>query len=183
MNQLREKTYAFVSSTSAALKQLHYLRLVFVLLAGFTLTNLGVIVFAQSTRPTQPSPNPFLEYADMFPGNPLSLTHTKAFSCSGSNNYYIASEVTCRFSPDSSMFSEVAVIISNGAISQTTFTLHNNTLKVGDLAFLFASPNFQAYPRKVFFFWSNLFVIVSTTANGNHASIRPVWSVTFSNRY
>ncbi len=167
---------------AAAFKPLPYLRFVFVLLTGFALTNMGIMVFAQSIQSALPPSNPFLEYVDIFPGQPINMVEARAFSCRDTNNYY-ASEVNCMFTPASGIFDSIETVIWERVIRKTTFTLRGNTMKIGDLALLFDAINFHAYPRKVFFFWSKLFVIVSTTTNGNHPSMRPVWSVTFTDTY
>jgi hypothetical protein len=75
------------------------------------------------------------------------------------------------------------ITIENGSIQSTTFILRENTFKVGNLVLLLGNPHFRAYPRRVFFFWENYFVIVSTSVNGNSAALRPVWSVQFTNKY
>ncbi len=183
MEQIYENVPLQSASADAPSRRSLYLRFVVILLAGFGLTNVGVAAFAQSIQPVRASSNPFLEYADIFPGHTLSETPARPFFCWTSNSYNHAWEVSCRFTPASEVFSRVEIILANGIIRQTSFTLRDNLLNVGELVLLFDEPRFRAYPGIAFFFWSNLFVLVSTTATGNPAAIRPVWSVTFTHTY
>ncbi len=167
----------------SSFRRLSYLRFVIMLFGGFSLINLGVTAFAQSTQPGLAFSNPFLEYNYAFPGQISPALNSEVFTCFETHTYNTLAEKSCSMNLASGIFSRIETSIYEGVIRQTTFTLRDNTLKIGDLALLFNAPNFHAYPRKVFFFWTKLFVIVSTTANGNHPSMRPVWNVTFTNTY
>ena len=168
---------------NASFRKLPYLRLMFMVLSGFTLTNLAIIAFTQSTQRSQSPFNPFLEYADVLPGQPEDALKSRPFSCRRDYNYNFPGDDSCNLEPSSSIFSRVEPVITKGYIRQTTFTLRDDTLKIGDLVLLLGDPQFRVYPRKTFFFYNNYFVIVSTTATGDAAAMRPVWSVTFTNRY
>ena len=180
VEQIQETIQISLQRRTASSWQSAYLRVVFILFTGFALTGIGVMALAQSIQPALPSFNPFLDYADIFPGQPLNTLEPRTFSCWNSNNYYASFDSACSVTPLSALFTHIDISISDGIIRQITFLIGEDTLKAGNLILLFGNPNFHAYPRKVFFFWNNLFVIVSTTDRGNPASMRPVWSVTFA---
>ena len=164
----------------ASFWQFAYLRFVFILLAGLALANIGLMILAQSITPTLAPANPFLDYANLFPGRPISALEGKGFSCWNSHTKDGSFAPACSVTPPSGAFSAINLFISNGVIRQISFILRDDTLRAGDLILLFNKPNFRVYPHNVFFFWNNLFVHVSTTDRGNPAPMRPVWSVTFA---
>ena len=183
MKQIPSPIYPQSINVAPSFKFLPYLRLALILLSGLALTNLGMRAFAQSTQFSAPPPNPFLEYADIFPGQPISAVEARTFSCWSNHNYYDSLERACSSELTSGVFATVDMLTSDDTIREITFTLRENIFNVGNLVLLFGNPNFRAYPHKVFFFWNNLFVIVSTSVTGNPAAIRPVWSVTFADTY
>lgn len=166
------------TDTSLVLKSL-YLRFGFILMLGFSLTNIGVTMFSRSIKPVLASPNPFLEYANMFLGQPISLVKGEGIVCWKNHAYNDSFEPICRLPLPSGVFSSINLFVSDGIIRQISFFVRDNTLKAGDLVLLFGKPDFYVYRRNVFFFWSNLFVNVSTS-DGGAAPMRPVWCVTFT---
>jgi len=157
-----------------------YLRFVLILLSGFALANICATILAKSTAPALAPDNPFLEYANLFPGQPISAMEGGGFTCWNSHTTNGSFVPACRVTPPSGAFSNIDLFISAGNIRQITFILRDDRLKAGDLVLLFGKPSFRRYTHNVFFFWSNLFVHVSTTDRGNPAPMRPVWSVTFA---
>ena len=149
-----------------------YLHFVFILVLGFTLTNIGVTIFAQATSPVLPLSNAFLEYAIIFPGQPISIVEGKGFTCWNNHQYDGSFEPICRLTQPSGVFSNIDLFTSDGIIRQITFLIHDDTLRAGDLILLFGSPNFRVYPHMIFFFWSDLFVHISTTDRGNSVPMR-----------
>ena len=181
MEQVRETLPIPLHGNTAPFRRSPYLQLVFILFSGFALANIGVTIFAQSIAPAQPTLNPFLEYMDIFPGQPLGMMEGRGFSCWSNYDYYASSEPACSVTLSSGVFSNIDLSVSQGIIRQITFSLRDDRLKAGDLVLLLGNPNFRAYPHHVFFFWSNLFVNVSTAGRRNAATMRPVWSVSFAN--
>ncbi len=171
------------SITASSFRHWRYMRFIFILVSGFTLTNMGARAIAQLSLPTVTLSSPFLQYADIFPGQSSDALDSRRFSCIDVYRNYLSAEISCAVTFSSGIFSEIAVTIGNGFIKSTTFIMREDTFKIGDLVLLLGNPKYHAYPRKIFFFWKNLFVIVSTRASGNHPSMRPVWSVTFTDRY
>lgn len=184
MEQIQDITLPQSAAYTTPLRLSPYVRLAIILLSGFALATIGAMAFAQSTVPSLPPFNPYLEYADIFPGQRLSSADGRAYSCWG--NYFKnkpASEVSCRFTPASGPVENVTVSISEGIIHQTTFTMRENRFNVGDVVMLFNVSYFNWHPSRVYFFWNNLLVIVSTTAKGHPALLRPVWNVMFTDTY
>ena len=177
MEHIQESLQLESPINTAPFRRSPYLRLIVMAVAGFALGNIGAAALAQATVPPA---NPFLEYADLFPGQSVSAVNARSFSCHSTNNYY-ESEETCASTVASGVVASIDIVISEGLIGQTTFTLRDNTFKVGDLILLFGESALQTYPHRAYFSWQGFFLIVSTTARGNPAAIRPVWSVTFTN--
>jgi hypothetical protein len=159
------------------------LRFALIVLTGLTLTNIGLRTLAHSTQSVQAPSNPFLEYADVFPGQASQALNSRPFSCGNIYAYGSSSATACTVVLSSGIFSDIETTVWDGLIHQTTFTLHDDAMKIGDLVLLLGNPHFRAYPRRAFFFWNKLFAIVSTTAHGNPPAIRPVWKVTFTDSY
>ncbi len=181
MEQLQRMSFPQTASYVRLLKKRPHWVFVFIVVAGFTLANIGVMMISQFT--VTPS-NPFLEYADVFPGQPMGAEALSVFSCATTNNYYVLGEVSCVFVPVSRIFERVETVIADGIIYQTTFTLRDNIFKNGDLVDLFGKSSFRTFPRKAYFFWRELFVIVSTFATSKHDPLlNSVWSVSFTNTY
>lgn len=159
--------------------------IVFVLLVGFAVVNMGVRALAQYGTPPA---NPFPDYADVLPGQPATALETRAFSCQLNYDYYYDRtetadpiEESCVFIPSASFFSSVEVIISEGIIHQTTFILRANTLQVGDLEKLLEMPMLHNLYHTAYFFLPEDFVIVKTAGYVRHFSLfLSVWSVTFT---
>lgn len=165
-------------------KNIALLKVVLIMASGFAAANVAIVVMARTALPVQAPLNPFLEYADVFPGQPMAALQSRPVLCSSSNNYYNRpAEHLCGMDVDSPLFSRVEPVVLNGYITKTTFTLRDDTLKIGDLVLMLGAPRFGVYPRKTFLFWNNYFVMISTTATGHPPALRPVWSVTFSTAY
>jgi hypothetical protein len=99
-----------------------------------------VIGIAVLARPTESPPNPFIDYADFLPGQFWSAGVAQAFRC---NTDIAGGNAYCFLSPADGAFSDIGVTIAGDQITQTAFTLRENTLKVGDLASLWGRPDIQ----------------------------------------
>ena len=113
-----------------------YLLVVFVLVTGLTVINIGARALAEYTMP--PS-NPFSSFADIFPGQPRNALETRGFSCSIVPYSDIPNEY-CYFYPTTGAFSKVSVLVSKDVIRITSFILSENALNMGDLMLLWGKP-------------------------------------------
>ncbi len=131
-----------------------------VMLIGCAVVIMSVTALAQHT----PVPlDPFPAYADVFPGQPGSAVEAKAFSCKQDYDHINYPEyVYCMFTPISGVFSRVEAKISNGTIYQLTFTMRDNTIRVGDLAVFLIIPTHQTLDGELYFYLPESFVIVRT---------------------
>jgi hypothetical protein len=112
-----------------------YLRIAFVLVIGLSASTCGVVVLARST--IQPT-SPFASFADVLPRQPRSAIEAWGFTCPqmGEDDYEYHTCYTCVLWPTAGPFAQVGVVISEGDIRQTVFTMRPNTLRVGDLMLL-----------------------------------------------
>lgn len=148
-------------------KLLPFLRLVFVILSGFSVANIGVRAMGQYALPPY---NPFTTFADIFPGQPGSAIEAHDFSCIDHDYYGNSAEEHCFFQPETGTFSSVDVLIYQGAIIKTTFLLRENGLTVGDLAVLLETNELQTYPNQVAWVLLGRFVIAQTIAHSGGLS-------------
>jgi hypothetical protein len=170
-----------VDSLHLSIKLPLYLRVALCLFMAFAL--LSVLTWALVQNRTPPPPNPFVSFADIFPGQPESAVEARGTShrLPTYNFYGVLSDKYYSFTPAESIFSDVRVTISHGIISQTIFVLRDNPLRVGDLAELFRTSNMHVYLNAVYFVLPNNFVIAKTaTHTGRFSLFLPVWSVSFN---
>lgn len=159
--------------------------IVFTLLVGLAVVNMGVRALAQFAVPPA---NPFPDYADVLPGQPATALETRAFSCQLNYDFYYDRtetadpiEESCIFTPSAGIFSSIQVMRLQGVIQQTTFILRDNTLQVGDLEKLLEMPTLYSRYHTAYFFLPEDFVIAKTTGYVRHFSLfLSVWSVTFT---
>jgi hypothetical protein len=182
VEQIQESIQSQSSNSEIPFRGLPYVRFMFILVAGFSLTNFGVMAFAFSTQFMQASSNPFLEYMDIFPGQSTDAVKSRTFSCVDIHSYQVSSDQSCALTVSSSVFSHIEITISGGYIRDTTFTMRDDTFKVGNLVLLFGNPTFRVSPYNVFFSWNDLFVSVLTMTSVKPVVFRPVWTVTFVNK-
>jgi hypothetical protein len=148
------------------------------MVTGFAVVTIGVKVLS---KPIVAPFDPFSAYVDIFPGQHMSAVRARGFLCNSTYDYYHDPAVEdCTFTPAAGVISGVNVAVSEDVIRQITFTMRENSLKVGDLVLLMAVQHFHAYTHDVFFFFGKKFVRVSTSAVGSPSMIRPVWSVSFT---
>lgn len=155
--------------------------LVVLLWSGITTAAIGARALGQfAPRPA----NPFQEYADIFPGQPLSAVQSRPFVCfEENNNYYTGGEnhLRCTFRPINETFSSIDLIIEHGWIIQTSFLLHDQDIHIGDISAWWQTNPVDAFPNHAFFWLSEHMVIARTThADGRHSLFRLVWSVSLS---
>jgi hypothetical protein len=156
-----------------------FLRLVLIVVSGFTVANVGVRAMGRVTA-SLPS-NPFAAFADIFPGNPGSAIEAYAFACLDNNSYYgNAAEQQCYFYPADSDFSTIDVLIYQGTIIRTTFLPRESEMTVGDLAVLLETNELTDFSNLSAFVLSENVVISRTaTRPGQGSPYLPVLSVSF----
>lgn len=130
----------------------------------------------------QPS-NPFLQFADYFPGRPASVLRGSPFACHAIYPYLSSIEKHCSFMPADGLFSSVDVTIDNNTIASITFILHEpSSVRVGQIELWWNTDAVRPYPNHVFFFLPEAVMIARTTHynNGHSPLFSPVWSVSIS---
>jgi hypothetical protein len=90
------RTRPSTRGTSPIPKLPPFLRLVFLILSGFSIANIGVMAMGQYALP--PS-NPFTAFADIFPGQLRNAIEAHDFSCIDQDYYSHTPEEHCFFQP------------------------------------------------------------------------------------
>lgn len=124
-----------------------------VLVALFTLMSmatLGTTLLARMRFTAQQLPdNPFLAYADIFPGQPWSSALAREFSCFH-RTIPSPADVSeeCIYHPQRGTFSQMTVTIWDGVVTRLEFTVRDNSLAVGDLAVWWGRPEVSVLYRE-----------------------------------
>jgi hypothetical protein len=150
-----------------------------VLLISFAVVNLGLRAVAQYAVP---APNPFLPYADVFPGQPARAVEVRGFSCFNDASHYNHDpiEQRCILSPAIGIFSGVEAIISAGIIRQITFNLRDKTLQGGDLEIFLEMPTLHVFNHVAHFILPRRFIIANNGYPKRFSPYLPVWSISFT---
>jgi hypothetical protein len=134
--------------------------------------------FAQDTVPP---PNPFAPFADVFPGQPGNGVEARGFSCVRRpyGAYRGLEDCTCILATGA--FSLVEVIISEGTIRQTDFTMRGSTLRIGDLAMLWGIPDVHKGVHTPYFYWPGNGILATTISySGQFSFFLALRSVLFT---
>ncbi len=176
---VRESAYHESESHRPRLRLSPLLLIVCVISFGFAVVITGVTTLAHDGPAP---PNPFPAYADVFPGQPASAVEGRTFSCQQDYDHFSHPEdVQCTLFPTSDVFSSVEAIISKNTIYQLTFTMRDNTLRVGDLEVFLKMPTRYTDYGTAYFFSPGIIVIAMTADNTRQFSpFLPVWSVSFT---
>jgi hypothetical protein len=127
---------------------------------------------------TQPSPEPFVSLADLFPGQPRSAVEARGFSCMviGFGTY----AETCLLLPNTGIFSEIGVTTSPlGYVNSSYFRLREDTLRLGDLAALWGRPEVYDQYEYLLFSWFGGSVNATSAYTGRFSFLLPVDRVFF----
>ena len=180
MEHTQNKTKLQSENQASALKSLP-LRLAFILVTGFAVTNIVAHALGLTARAL---PNPFAAYADIFPGQPASAIEARGFSCpSNYNDYQPPTGIYCTFTPADGVFFHVAVVLFKGKIHQISFIMHKNTLTVGDLELIFETGAVHKFPRTAYFALprQRSFAIAKTIdSDGRFSVYLPIWNIAFT---
>ena len=180
METIQNKINLPLVNVGSSFKQFSPLRWVFILLTGFTAANVGVRSLALTA--SVPS-NPFVAYADIFPGQPASAIEARRFSCpSVYDDYQPPTGLYCTLTPVDDVFSNVTVVIFGGTIHQMTFIMRENRLTVGDLELIFETRAVHKFPHVAYFALprQGSFAITDTIDYARRLSVfLPVRSITF----
>jgi hypothetical protein len=164
-----------------SLKQFSAFRWVFVLLTGFAVANVAARSVALTTTTL---PNPFVAYANIFPGQPASTIEAGGFSCpSDYNGNQSPSGLYCSFTPADGVFSHVTVVIFGDKIHQISFMVRKSELTVGDLELIFETRAVHKFAHTAYFALPRQgnFAIVYTIGYGVQFSVfRPVRKISFT---
>jgi hypothetical protein len=116
-------------------------------IGGFGMVILGMLgVMHNVSSPL----NPFAAYADIMPGQPSGAIDAHGFSCP--MREYNGSEIYCRKSWETGVFSSVEVVHSDGQIRRTDFALREGTLNIGNIALLLGLSEIHPHTN-VLFLW------------------------------
>jgi hypothetical protein len=170
------------SSKSHALpfKLIANIRFVFRVVIGITVVNIGARLLAQYPAPP---PSPFSSYADIFPGQPANAIEGRGFACSTHDGDAFGSrlETYCHLFSQDNFFSLLGVLIMDNRIRQITFTMFDQTLRVGDLALFLGSAHFRTTPNLMVFSWRGKAGLASTVGvSTRFEPLRHLRSVTFT---
>jgi hypothetical protein len=151
------------------------LLVVFFMLVGFTVVNVGTMVLAGHATTLS---NPFSTYADILPGQHRSAVVARGFSCA--MDYLLSHDQYCTLDLETGISSQVGVVISRGAVRQTDFYLRENTLRIGDLALLWGTPDLRYGQSVATFIWSGSGVSAwGVFSSGRNPLLLPVQGVSF----
>ncbi|MEO8606286.1 MAG: hypothetical protein ABI690_00265 [Chloroflexota bacterium] len=162
-------------------------RILLMILVGFAGMAVASRGAAQSI-PALPPTNPFMEYADIFPGQPVIALKTRIFSCRlppeslrDSTTHRNPIQNSCIFTPIKGAFSSIEAKFFGDTIDKLIFTVRENRLRVGDLERILETPPIHIFDREVYFVSPKNLITVKTVAfNGQFSLFLPVWSIAFT---
>ena len=171
-------TRPLTSFTRPILKLPLFLRLVCFVMGGFAASIIGARALGQYTLP---SSNPFLEYADFFPGQSASAVQNSPFSCHAVYPYLSGIEKHCNFHPSSGTFSSIDLTVDYRVIVSITFILRDTSVRVGELRGWWETKPVHAFRNIAFFFLPEWVIIAKTSGHSEHSSLFSlVWSVSIT---
>jgi len=145
------------------------LSLVVVLFITMSMATLLTILFAQlGFAGREPVVNPFLAYASLFPDQPWTSALAREFLCYDTVMPSPA-DVTeeCVFRPQTGSLSQVNITVWDGIIIRLRFAVRENSLRVGDLAMLWGTPDLQSYAQGASLYqWHDHSMVALTSSNG-----------------
>jgi hypothetical protein len=156
-------SYAQLKHYRARLKQLLYLRLMLMVVTGFTVVNVGATVLGGYLE-SRPLFNPFAAWVDALLGQPRSVIDARSFACpmSAYNPSAHRAEEHCYLKLTGSDIAEIDVFVSHGFVRQIYFKMPDNALKVKDLLVLWGTPAAQAKDEAGRFDWPSSGIAAST---------------------
>ncbi len=137
-----------------------------------------VVGWTIPVRQAEQPPNAFIDYTAVLPGQPRSAVVGMGFSCNSGNSSG-TSDYCTRATADGP-FSLVAVTLSDGIVSRTSFSVHKGTLTIGDLALMWGRPHIRLYRQSTVFEWPSLGVSAEGWVEGRRFSYAiPVLRIAF----
>jgi hypothetical protein len=109
-----------------------HLALVTLTAAAFFTVTLSILV-----RRNAPPPDPFAEFADIFPGHRSEAVFARGFTCYRQPSF---SEFRCSRSFATGAFYRVSVTVSNSVVTQIQFSVRAHALTVGDMLSAWGRP-------------------------------------------
>jgi hypothetical protein len=160
------------ASTASSLLHVYILLACYITLGAVVLM-LAVTLLARREAPA----DPFSLYLDMLPGKPVSAVAER--ECSGMRLDFPGAR--CIYIPTSGAFSRI-VVVANGSIVSTEFTVRRQWVMVGDLFLLWGKPTIQIQGRSATLSWPRPGAVISLTLSPNRRFryILPVGSIKFS---
>lgn len=143
----------------------------------FAVCLLALTILVALSRSKALPPDLFADYVDFFPGAYWSMGLAHTFRC----NVDVATGVKyCFLSPPVSLFTDIGLTIVDNQITRTTFSLYENTFKVGDLAALWGTPEVQIAGYIAYLDWQNQKIgAIARTDDGRFDYFLLVSTVTF----
>jgi hypothetical protein len=176
---IRERVYPPSEELTPSPKPPTYLRVALILLTAFSVMSLGARAVAQHT---EPPPNPLASFADLLPGQPGSDLEGRGFSCYEEAYDYGAARDNCLIHLATGAFTRIGLLISKDrTIRQVTFSVRENTLRLGDLMLTLGRPEIHRYGHQMTFYWRSTGIAASTIVyNGQYSAFLPLWSISFA---
>jgi len=124
---------------------------------------IGSVGFTALMRLNTPIPNPFIPYADIFPGQSHRTVLLHGFSCQFSPQY-------CTSAPANSPFALISVTLASGVVKHLDFAMRPNTLTMGDLPVEWGKPQIQIFQESVLLNWNSLGISANAWTVSRHFS-------------
>ena len=125
-----------------------YLRIIFAVLAG----NIALVMaWTALVRTPTLRQDPFSSYEYIFLGRLKSDLVVEEYSCQAGPIPRLMEY--CSYAPTAGTFSHIGVMVEGSRIILVTFTLRENTLRIGDLALWWGKPDVQLMGRVVTLSW------------------------------
>jgi hypothetical protein len=157
------------------------LQILLALLCVMSTATLATILFSRLIG-QEPTVDPFLAYASLFPGQPWGSVLAHEFLCYQSVMPSPADlSEGCDYHPETGQISQVYVTTWDGFITRASFTIRDNGLRVGDLALLWGEPELVSFGSGVESFrWPDRGIVaLMLPQNGQDTYFSPVVQVNF----
>ncbi len=153
----------------------------YVSLALFMLTGSAAVVIGLMLAAHREIPNPFSVYNDLFGDNARQAASARGFTCRdmGLNGYPLT---LCTHHNTEKLFSRLYVWISGDRANEISFSLRDNTLRLGDLALLWGKPEIRLYCETFVALWParHIMGVIKQSRTGQVNYFLPILSVYFT---
>jgi hypothetical protein len=118
----------------------------------------------------EPPFDPFAPYADILPGQSPDAVLQRGFNCRF--NITPVYNESCTLTLETGIFSEIRVWIARdtGWVSRVVFIPREKTLTLGDLVFLWGSPEIAIYSQLANLRWRNVHIVAIPQTSHDYSS-------------